>query len=307
MRYRAGTGLFRNTVPGPVLNGGKWGMEYTGMNRNNDNDDLRASRGPEPGTGPSDGNAQSGSEGNAERSPDEIERDIADIRSRMDRTLDELEFRLSPGQLTSGAVDLVKDVMRGNPSRLGDAIRNNPIPVVMIGIGALWLAFAMNRPQQPHDDTGTRRLSRLGPDEIAEVLSPLISVTLQGVDGLRQAESKIPDSEIQAIVREIGQQHERAAAALDAEVRRHGATPLVGVMAPSRPHPAWSELRRALVTGEAAAIIAAIENGEDSALESFRMALHADLPDETRVVVGAHFHAIQQTHNRMSALKNATS
>ncbi|GEO37557.1 hypothetical protein SAE02_17050 [Skermanella aerolata] len=277
------------------------------MNRNNDNDDLRASRGPEPGTGPSDGNAQSGSEGNAERSPDEIERDIADIRSRMDRTLDELEFRLSPGQLTSGAVDLVKDVMRGNPSRLGDAIRNNPIPVVMIGIGALWLAFAMNRPQQPHDETGTRRLSRLGPNEIAEVLSPLISVTLQGVDGLRQAEAKIPDSEIQAIVREIGQQHDRAAAALDAEVRRHGATPLVGVMAPSRPHPAWSELRRALVTGEAPAIIAAIENGEDSALESFRMAFHADLPDETRVVVGAHFHAIQQTHNRMSALKNATS
>jgi uncharacterized protein (TIGR02284 family) len=294
-----------------VLNGGKWGMEYTGMNRINENDDLRASRGPEPGTGPSDRIGHDGSEGategNGDRSPDEIERDIADIRSRMDRTLDELEFRLSPGQLTAGAVDMVKDVMRGNPSRLGDAIRNNPIPVVMIGIGALWLAFAMNRPQQPHAAAGSGHVSRLGPDEIAEVLSPLISVTLQGVDGLRQAESKIPDRDVQAIVREIGQQHERAAAALDAEVRRHGATPLVGVMAPSRPHPAWSELRRALVTGETPAIIGAIENGEDSALETFRMALHADLPDETRVLVGAHFHAIQQTHNRMSALKNATS
>lgn len=290
-----------------MLNGGKWGMEYTGMNRNNDNDDLRASRGPEPGAGPSDGIGQNANDGNADRSPDEIERDIADIRSRMDRTLDELEFRLSPGQLTAGAVDMVKDVMRGNPSRLGDAIRNNPIPVVMIGIGALWLAFAMNRPQQPRDETGSRRVSRLGPDQIAEVLSPLISVTLQGVDGLRQAESKIADKDIQAIVREIGQQHERAAAALEAEVRRHGATPLVGVMAPSRPHPAWSELRRALVTGETPAIIGAIENGEDSALETFRMALHADLPEETRVLVGAHFHAIQQTHNRMSALKNATS
>ena len=70
---------------------------------------------------------------------------------------------------------------------------------------------------------------------------------------------------------------------------------------------AWSELRRALATGETPSIIAAIENGEDSALETFRMALHADLPEETRVLVGAHFHAIQQTHNRMSALKNATS
>ena len=158
------------------------------MNCNNDNDDLRASRGPEPGAGPSDGIGQNANDGNADRSPDEIERDIADIRSRMDRTLDELEFRLSPGQLTAGAVDMVKDVMRGNPSRLGDAIRNNPIPVVMIGIGALWLAFAMNRPQQPRDETGSRRVSRLGPDQIAEVLSPLISVTLQGVDGLRQAE-----------------------------------------------------------------------------------------------------------------------
>src|SRR4051812_31470526 len=179
-------------------------MEYTGMNRNSDNDDLRASRGPEPGSGPDPGN---GNDGNAERNPDEIERDIAGIRARMDRTLDELEFRLSPGQLTAGAVDMVKDVMRGNPSRLGDAIRNNPIPVVMIGIGALWLAYAMNRPQQAHDGTGTRRISRLGPDEIAEVLSPLISVTLQGVDGLRQAEAKIVDRDVQEIVREIGQQH----------------------------------------------------------------------------------------------------
>jgi uncharacterized protein (TIGR02284 family) len=303
-------GLFRNTDPGPVLNGGKWGMEYTGMNRSNDNDDFKASSGPRPGTGPTDRNSSNGNDTGgtgADRSPDEIERDIADIRSRMDRTLDELEFRLSPGQLTSGAVDLVKDVMRGDPSRLGDAVRNNPIPVVMIGIGALWLAFAMNRPQPARDDAGTKRISRLGPDQIAEVLSPLIAVTLQGVDGLRQAEGKIADPAVQALVREIGQQHDRAAAALEAEVRRHGATPLTGVMPPSRPHPAWSELRRALTTGETPSIIAAIENGEDSALETFRMALHADLPEETRVLVGAHFHAIQQTHNRMSALKNATS
>ena len=282
-------------------------MEYTGINRNNDNDDFRASRGPRPGTGPTDSNSSSGNANGADRSPDEIERDIADIRSRMDKTLDELEFRLSPGQLTSGAVDLVKDVMRGDPSRLGDAVRNNPIPVVMIGIGALWLAFAINRPQQVHEETKSKRISRLSPDQIAEVLSPLIAVTLQGVDGLRQAEGRIADPAVQALVREIGQQHDRAAAALEAEVRRHGATPLAGVMPPSRPHPAWSELRRALTTGETPSIIAAIENGEDSALETFRMALHADLPEETRVLVGAHFHAIQQTHNRMSALKNATS
>jgi uncharacterized protein (TIGR02284 family) len=287
-----------------VLNGGKWGMEYTGMNRNSDNDDLRASRGPEPGSGPDPGN---GNDGNAERSPDEIERDIAGIRARMDRTLDELEFRLSPGQLTAGAVDLVKDVMRGNPSRLGDAIRNNPIPVVMIGIGALWLAFAMNRPPRPQDEAGPLRVSRLSPAEIAEVLSPLIAVTLQGADGLRQAGAKITDPNIQEIVREIGQQHDRAAAALESEVRRHGAEPVAGVMSPSKPHPAWSELRRALALDETAAIVNAIENGEDSALEAFRMALHADLPEETRVLVGAHFHAIQQTHNRMSALKHATS
>jgi uncharacterized protein (TIGR02284 family) len=283
---------------------GNWGMECTGMNRNTDNDGLRASSGPEPGTGPEH---RDGDSTGAERSPDEIERDIASIRARMDQTLDELEFRLSPGQLTSGAVDLVKDVMRGNPSRLGDAIRNNPIPVVMIGIGALWLAVAMGRPQHQQSEAGPNRISRLTPDGIAEVLSPLIAVTLQGVDGLRQAEAKIADPDVQAIVREIAQQHDRAAAALEAEVRRHGATPLAGVMPPSRPHPAWSELRRALALGETAGIVSAIENGEDSALEAFRMALHADLPDETRVLVGAHFHAIQQTHNRMSALRNATS
>ncbi|UEM21901.1 PA2169 family four-helix-bundle protein [Skermanella mucosa] len=271
------------------------------MNRSDDNDDLRA-------TGRS-GTESGSDQGAAGRSPEDIERDIAGIRARMDQTLDELEFRLSPGQLTSGAVDLVKDVMRGNPSRLGDAIRNNPIPVVMIGIGALWLAVAMGRSQQQlrQDEPEGRRISRLTPADISDVLSPLIAVTLQGVDGLRQAETKIADPKVQAIVREIAQQHDRAAAALEEEVRRHGAVPQAGTTPPGRLHPAWSELRRALVTGETSAIIAGIENGEDSALEAFRMALHADLPEETRVLVGAHFHAIQQIHNRMSALKGATT
>ena len=177
------------------------------MNRNDDNHDPRAPGRPE---------AESGADqGAANRSPEDIERDIAGIRARMDQTLDELEFRLSPGQLTSGAVDLVKDVMRGNPSRLGDAIRNNPIPVVMIGIGALWLAVAMGRSQQQQmDETAGRRISRLSPADISDVLSPLIAVTLQGVDGLRQAETKIADPKVQAMVREIAQQHDRAAAAL---------------------------------------------------------------------------------------------
>ncbi|EWY41533.1 hypothetical protein N825_28435 [Skermanella stibiiresistens SB22] len=268
-----------------------------------DNDDLRATKGPERNPGTADGTG----EGGADRSPEEIERDIAGIRARMDQTLDELEFRLSPGQLSAGAVDLVKDVMRGNPSRLGDAIRNNPIPVVMIGIGALWLAIAMGKPPRERDGGEDGRGSRLTPADISDVLSPLIAVTRQGVDGLRQAEGRIGDPQVQAMIREIAQQHDRAAAALEEEIRRHGGAPGMGVLPPGRPHPAWSELRRALVTGETAAIISGIENGEDSALEAFRMALHTDLPEETRVLVGAQFHAIQQSHNRMSALKGATS
>lgn len=241
---------------------------------------------------------------NRSRSPAEIEREIDETRARMDRTLDELEYRLSPGQVVSMAV---QELTSGEPSRLVEVIRRNPIPATMIGIGVLWLGLAMVRQESAVRTVDGHRRAMLAPAELSGLLSPLIGLTRQGADALRQAEPIVDDEGLRSLVTEFAEQNDRAAAGLETELRRRGATAEAGVAPPSHPHPAWSELRRALATRDRAAIVAAIESGADATLEDFRRALHHDLPDEERVLVGAHFHAMEQMHNRISALKHAAA
>jgi hypothetical protein len=78
----------------------------------------------------------------AGRSSAEIEREVEATRSGLSNTLEELRDRASPGQLfeqaldyarTSGGAELVRN--------LGQSVRDNPLPLVLIGAGIGWLMF----------------------------------------------------------------------------------------------------------------------------------------------------------------------
>jgi uncharacterized protein (TIGR02284 family) len=244
------------------------------------------------------------------RGPAEIEKEIDRTRQRMDQMLDELEYRLSPGQVMSLAY---QELTSGQPGRLGAVIRRNPIPAVMIGIGVLWLGLALAR-ERPGTIEGTARRPSMAPGELSNVLSPLVAMSRQGADALRQAQSVIDEPQLAAFAADFAEQNDLAAGALEAELRARGAavvaataaTTGAGVAAPSHPHPAWSELRRAIATRDRTALLDAIESGADAALEAYRGILRHELPEQTRVMVGAHFHATEQMHNRVSAMKHST-
>lgn len=84
---------------------------------------------------------------------DEIEREIEQARAGMTRTAAEIERRLQPDNLIDGAISWFK----GNPQaravidEVTDVALRNPIPLLMIGLGAAWLAydFSRNRPPAP--------------------------------------------------------------------------------------------------------------------------------------------------------------
>lgn len=74
------------------------------------------------------------------RSPEQIERDLAAKRSRIDDTIDALQEKLSPGQL----LDQGLGYLRGGGasefgSNLGRTVRDNPVPIALVGIGLTWL------------------------------------------------------------------------------------------------------------------------------------------------------------------------
>jgi hypothetical protein len=78
---------------------------------------------------------------------DQIERDLAKTRARMDNRLDELQDRLSPGSLLNDALAYFKGGDGGEFSQdLFAKLKANPLPAALTGIGLAWLMASSNRP-----------------------------------------------------------------------------------------------------------------------------------------------------------------
>lgn len=91
---------------------------------------------------------------NGERRPDEILGEIDRTRSHMDRTLHDIENRLTTGQLVDQGLDYLKHSgARDFASNLSGSVKNNPLPITLVGIGLAWLMAAGKSPMQ-HSSTG---------------------------------------------------------------------------------------------------------------------------------------------------------
>ena len=85
------------------------------------------------------------------RSAAEIERDVERSRAQVENTLDQLRDRTSPGQLFEQALDYAR--RSGGPEfarNLGEQVRDNPLPVLLIGSGIAWLMMSGNRQHHSH-------------------------------------------------------------------------------------------------------------------------------------------------------------
>jgi ElaB/YqjD/DUF883 family membrane-anchored ribosome-binding protein len=115
--------------------------------------------------------------GDRERSPEEIQREIELTRERMSQNIDQLGEKLSPENLkrqakeaiTGKAHDMVNNVgyqARDTGSRVFDFIRENPLPVAAVGLGAVWLIQQRNRSEISGDRMA--RFAYTGPERRRE-------------------------------------------------------------------------------------------------------------------------------------------
>lgn len=108
-----------------------------------------------------------------EKSPQEIEREIEQTRSRLSRDIDELGNRLTPHNLKEEAKTAIKGAAQGAVSNVGEqarrtgfrlveVIRENPLPVIAVGAGVTWLLTQRSR----SDISGDRmaRYAYTGPE-----------------------------------------------------------------------------------------------------------------------------------------------
>ena len=70
----------------------------------------------------------------------EIERELDQTRSRLDTTMDVLQQKLAPGSMVDQAVEYFNEGGGMELGRsLGRGLRDNPVPVALIGAGVGWL------------------------------------------------------------------------------------------------------------------------------------------------------------------------
>lgn len=242
-----------------------------------------------------------GTDGRDAANPAAIENDIRAIRARMDATIDEIETRLSPAAMGGGFFDAVEEALNGRPGRIATVLRDNPVPVALIGIGALWLAWAASRSGREDRETG--EAGRLTHASLLELLSDLAEVCRQGAVAARMlAERRGGGDGLDDRLIGLGFLFERSAAVLDDEHLRMG-----GASTPGAPvHSVWSGVFQALSTDLPPSIaLFRLEEGYDRTLALFRDALHETLPDAIRIVIGSRHHDLETGRNRLAAVREA--
>ena len=81
------------------------------------------------------------------RRPEEILAEIEHTRHEMDSTLTAIEQRLTPGQLLDQGLDYLRSSGANQyVENFGVQVKNNPLPVTLVGIGLAWLMASSKNP-----------------------------------------------------------------------------------------------------------------------------------------------------------------
>jgi hypothetical protein len=87
------------------------------------------------------------------KSAEQVQREVRRSRADVEDALEAIQERLSPGQLFDQAVGYLRG-SEGNAflRNLGATVRDNPVPVVLMGTGLAWLMLSGPRPRADYYD-----------------------------------------------------------------------------------------------------------------------------------------------------------
>jgi uncharacterized protein (TIGR02284 family) len=141
--------------------------------------------------------------------------------------------------------------------------------------------------------------------DVTSTLNELIETCLDGRKGFETAAGAIDDAALKAELAGYAAQRQDFAADLKGLVAAFGEDPPNHGHLAAAAHRGWINLRNAITTNDRAAILAECERGEDYAVGKYRAALSAGLPPEYAQVVQTQYAAVQRTHDRVKALRDA--
>lgn len=79
------------------------------------------------------------------KSSAELEREVEDARNRIDRTVEALKDKMQPRELFDEATKMMGETSNKVLNTAVEQLRENPIPIALIGLGVAWLAISQTR------------------------------------------------------------------------------------------------------------------------------------------------------------------
>jgi uncharacterized protein (TIGR02284 family) len=139
------------------------------------------------------------------------------------------------------------------------------------------------------------------------ILNDLIETLKDGQEGFRAAAEDVEQSNLKTIFGELSLQRSKFAGELQTLARSlSGEEPEETGSVAAAVHRGWIDLKAALVSRNAHAILAECERGEDSAVAEYRKAIESGkLPANVLETVKAQAAAVQESHDKIRGLRDA--
>jgi hypothetical protein len=145
-----------------------------------------------------------------ERAMAEAERQIARTRARLGQTLDAVAAELAPRHLVEQGVDMVTDFISANRPdgiSLGTALRADPVPLALIGLGVAWLIaenlglFGMGEMAEPSGEPGEAEAAA---ERVAGRVEPALGAHGTGGEGWMHRAAGAAQDRVWSIVADSG-------------------------------------------------------------------------------------------------------
>jgi len=98
------------------------------------------------------------------RSSEDIEREVEATRGDLDRTVEAIKEKMTPGQLVDAVMDAMGGPVQEMAANLGAQVRANPLPLALIGAGVAWLIFGRGSSSSYDEQRSFRPSRRLDRD-----------------------------------------------------------------------------------------------------------------------------------------------
>lgn len=161
--------------------------------------------------------------------------------------------------------------------------------------------------KKPVTGDGTFNSTTASNSDVISTLNGLIETCKDGQDGFKEAAEGVERSDLKSLFYEFSQQRSQFAGELQSLVQSLGGDPENSGSVAAALHRGWINIKSAVTGKDEGAILNECERGEDSAKKAYKDALEEALPANVMETVQTQYVAVQSAHDRVKALRDATS